>query len=44
MLTELNEVLGLEEEFWRHKAKVAWIKGGDRNTKFFYTTTVIQQR
>lgn len=35
VLTELNEVLGLEEEFWRHKAKVAWIKGGDRNTKFF---------
>ncbi|KAF7146113.1 hypothetical protein RHSIM_Rhsim04G0139600 [Rhododendron simsii] len=29
-----------EEEYWKAKSKVAWLRHGDKNTAFFYSKTV----
>ena len=36
-------LLKMEEEFWRQKASIRWLKDGDRNTKF-YQSWVKQKR
>ena len=40
----INEVLSREEIFWRQKSRVAWLKDGDRATKFFMASTVTRRR
>ena len=40
----LNEALIREEIFWRQKSRVAWLKEGDRATKFFMASTVTRRR
>ncbi|KAM6567827.1 hypothetical protein CsatA_026955 [Cannabis sativa] len=40
----LNEALTREEIFWRQKSRVAWLKHGDRSTKFFMASTTIRRR
>uniref|UniRef100_A0A803NT74 Reverse transcriptase domain-containing protein n=1 Tax=Cannabis sativa TaxID=3483 RepID=A0A803NT74_CANSA len=40
----LNEALAREEIFWRQKSRVAWLKEGDRATKFFMASTVTRRR
>ncbi|XP_061367963.1 uncharacterized protein LOC133310979 [Gastrolobium bilobum] len=40
---ELNRVLLQEEAIWFQKARCNWIKDGDRNTKFYHTTTIIRR-
>lgn len=41
---ERNEVLLQEEIVWQQKAKIDWLKYGDRNTKFFHTATLTRKR
>ncbi|XP_027082498.1 uncharacterized protein [Coffea arabica] len=39
---ELTRSLAIEEQFWRQKARVKWLRSGDRNTKYFHA--VVKQR
>jgi ribonuclease HI len=41
---ELSLTLKLEEEFWALKSRVGWVVDGDRNTKYFHTSTIIRRR
>lgn len=41
---EYNDVLAQEELFWRQKARCDWVKFGDRNTRFFHSTTIIRRK
>ena len=33
--TQLQKILRQEEEGWRLRSRIFWLKGGDLNTKFF---------
>jgi hypothetical protein len=37
-------ILKLEEELWALKFRVGWVVEGDRNTKFFHTSTIVRRR
>ena len=39
---ELNRALAIEEQFWRQTARIKWLRGGDRNTRYFHA--VVKQR
>uniref|UniRef100_A0A2N9GZ20 DUF4283 domain-containing protein n=1 Tax=Fagus sylvatica TaxID=28930 RepID=A0A2N9GZ20_FAGSY len=41
---EYGNILKLEEDFWALKSRVGWVVEGDRNTKFFHTTTLVRRR
>lgn len=41
---ELELVLAQEELLWFQKSREKWITLGDRNTKFFHTTTFIRRQ
>jgi hypothetical protein len=32
-----------EETLWRQKSRSLWLKGGEKNTKFFHTTTIARR-
>lgn len=35
--TELRNLLTQEEKLWQQRAKSAWLKGGDQNSKYFHS-------
>ncbi|KAL4379926.1 hypothetical protein GQ457_02G020200 [Hibiscus cannabinus] len=41
---ELQKLWESEERHWHQRARVNWIKYGDRNTKFFHATTIQRYR
>ena len=41
---ELNELSIREEILWRQRAKIAWLKEGDRNTRFFHSVASKRKR
>lgn len=41
---ELGDILVQEELLWNQKSRKAWIKDGDRNTRFFHISTVVGQK
>lgn len=40
---EINTMLRHKEILWKQKSKIQWLNEGDRNTKFFYTSTSIRR-
>ena len=41
---KLQKILRDEEESWRFRSRVFWLKGGDQNTKFFQNQCRDRQR
>lgn len=44
LIKEFDVVMEQEEMLWYQKSREKWIVSGDRNTKFFHTSTVIRRR
>lgn len=44
LIKELETILQQEEVLWFQKSREKWIELGDRNTKYFHTSTVIRRR
>lgn len=37
--TLVNEAYKAEEDFWRGKSRVTWLREGEQNTRYFYVVT-----
>ncbi|KAJ6847613.1 uncharacterized protein M6B38_276600 [Iris pallida] len=41
---ELNDLLHLEDTYWKQRAKCNWIRDGDRTTKYFHLRATARKR
>ncbi|KAK6153950.1 hypothetical protein DH2020_013589 [Rehmannia glutinosa] len=41
---QYNLLLAQQEDFWKQRAKIFWLKGGDANTKYFHTVASSRKR
>ncbi|KAK6147269.1 hypothetical protein DH2020_018181 [Rehmannia glutinosa] len=41
---EYNLLLAQREDFWKQRAKLFWLKGGDANTRYFHTVASTRKR
>lgn len=44
LINKYNEILRLEEDFWKLKSRINWLHDGDANIKFFHLTTIQRRR
>ncbi|GLT44684.1 hypothetical protein SLA2020_185690 [Shorea laevis] len=44
LIKSYNAVLNQEELLWLQKSRSNWVRFGDRNTRFFHTTTIVKRR
>ncbi|KAG5594328.1 hypothetical protein H5410_035560 [Solanum commersonii] len=44
LISNYNEILKREEDFWKLKSRIQWINDGDANTKFFHISTTNRRR
>lgn len=44
LIKDFNDILRLEEEFWKLKSRINWITDGDANAKFFHISTINRRR
>jgi len=44
LIKELDVVIEQEEVIWFQKSREKWVLDGDRNTKYFHTSTIIRRR
>ncbi|KAK6140574.1 hypothetical protein DH2020_025681 [Rehmannia glutinosa] len=42
--TEYNLLLAQQEDYWKQRAKLYWLKGGDSNSKYFHTVASTRHR
>lgn len=43
VIDELNELLIREHIYWKQKAGIRWIQGGEQNTKYFHQSMLVRR-
>ncbi|KAH0990014.1 hypothetical protein GBA52_001497 [Prunus armeniaca] len=43
LITRLSEAWMREDSYWKQRSRILWLNDGDRNTKFFHTSTTIRR-